>query len=309
MALIKCPECGGLVSDRAKKCPHCGCPMEKILLLQEQNPIPDSDVKTIPENSVISNEELVNQDKVVEQNIKEEEQQQEEVKPVETNNEKESVVGTPTIGDKTQLKKLGIISAIAVVVLLSCYFLFGHKRNTGSPKGAESSVNNESTENINWMVGNWFSETSNQFLLVHDGMIYWDSYNPDEEFVFDPFKIPRGVFEIGKILQTRQDWDTKNWIIDSRTTFGIRNFDTLSSDSLELFDYQWDEIEAQLMNSVTRFTSTDFSFVALTYVEDFSEWLVFSNRHEKRLFVVEFDRGAFSNFVTFSRIKPTKQVE
>ena len=30
MALIKCPKCGGKVSDRAVKCPHCGCdPKEK----------------------------------------------------------------------------------------------------------------------------------------------------------------------------------------------------------------------------------------------------------------------------------------
>lgn len=28
MALIACPECGGKLSDKAKKCPHCGCPNE-----------------------------------------------------------------------------------------------------------------------------------------------------------------------------------------------------------------------------------------------------------------------------------------
>lgn len=27
--LMKCPECGGQVSDRAATCPHCGCPVEK----------------------------------------------------------------------------------------------------------------------------------------------------------------------------------------------------------------------------------------------------------------------------------------
>ena len=26
MALIKCPECGNLISDKAEKCPHCGVP-------------------------------------------------------------------------------------------------------------------------------------------------------------------------------------------------------------------------------------------------------------------------------------------
>lgn len=27
MALIKCPECGTQISDRANSCPHCGCPL------------------------------------------------------------------------------------------------------------------------------------------------------------------------------------------------------------------------------------------------------------------------------------------
>lgn len=29
MALITCPDCGKEVSDRAKSCIHCGCPLEK----------------------------------------------------------------------------------------------------------------------------------------------------------------------------------------------------------------------------------------------------------------------------------------
>lgn len=28
MALIKCPECGNRISDKANKCPHCGLPSE-----------------------------------------------------------------------------------------------------------------------------------------------------------------------------------------------------------------------------------------------------------------------------------------
>lgn len=30
MAMIKCPECGNQVSDRAKACIHCGCPIEEL---------------------------------------------------------------------------------------------------------------------------------------------------------------------------------------------------------------------------------------------------------------------------------------
>ena len=30
MALIKCPECGKDVSDKAVRCPHCGMPLNEI---------------------------------------------------------------------------------------------------------------------------------------------------------------------------------------------------------------------------------------------------------------------------------------
>jgi len=31
MAIIKCQECGNEISDKAKKCPHCGCPQKTVL--------------------------------------------------------------------------------------------------------------------------------------------------------------------------------------------------------------------------------------------------------------------------------------
>lgn len=31
MALIKCPECGKEISDRANACPSCGCPLSEIV--------------------------------------------------------------------------------------------------------------------------------------------------------------------------------------------------------------------------------------------------------------------------------------
>ena len=31
LALLTCPECGGIVSDLAVCCPHCGCPIEAIV--------------------------------------------------------------------------------------------------------------------------------------------------------------------------------------------------------------------------------------------------------------------------------------
>lgn len=34
MALIKCPECGNMTSDKAASCPHCGCPIEHFWTAQ-----------------------------------------------------------------------------------------------------------------------------------------------------------------------------------------------------------------------------------------------------------------------------------
>jgi len=31
MAMIKCTECGHMVSDKANTCPECGCPVSEIL--------------------------------------------------------------------------------------------------------------------------------------------------------------------------------------------------------------------------------------------------------------------------------------
>lgn len=31
MALIKCPECGKEISDKAKACIHCGCPLSEMV--------------------------------------------------------------------------------------------------------------------------------------------------------------------------------------------------------------------------------------------------------------------------------------
>lgn len=37
MALIKCEECGGMVSDKAKTCPHCGCPINSTGIETPEN--------------------------------------------------------------------------------------------------------------------------------------------------------------------------------------------------------------------------------------------------------------------------------
>lgn len=38
MALIRCPECGNSISDRAEKCPHCGLPALYFSSLSKNTP-------------------------------------------------------------------------------------------------------------------------------------------------------------------------------------------------------------------------------------------------------------------------------
>lgn len=44
MALIKCPECGGQVSDKAQACIHCGYPLQEIVSKSSKNIWNNTDV-------------------------------------------------------------------------------------------------------------------------------------------------------------------------------------------------------------------------------------------------------------------------
>ena len=46
MALIKCPECGKEISDKAEFCPHCGCPHTVINISNSEKDTTDKSDST-----------------------------------------------------------------------------------------------------------------------------------------------------------------------------------------------------------------------------------------------------------------------
>ena len=80
MALIKCTECGNMISDKADRCPHCGCPVSVILSESAkapgkppQSPAPASEAATpavkppVPETPAVNPEPQAAHDKKVQQ--------------------------------------------------------------------------------------------------------------------------------------------------------------------------------------------------------------------------------------------------
>ena len=47
MALVKCKECGKEISDKAKTCPNCGCPIEDEFAKTETT----KDIQTEPKKN------------------------------------------------------------------------------------------------------------------------------------------------------------------------------------------------------------------------------------------------------------------
>ena len=66
MPLIKCPECGRMVSDRAAECPHCGGPLKQESSPQDYQPDTDAPVSqaTSPQDNqpVMSDDEMIQPD-------------------------------------------------------------------------------------------------------------------------------------------------------------------------------------------------------------------------------------------------------
>lgn len=58
MALIKCKECGKEISDKAKTCPNCGCPIEDVISWKEFTQDATSETVSPDDTVVISNQNV-----------------------------------------------------------------------------------------------------------------------------------------------------------------------------------------------------------------------------------------------------------
>lgn len=75
MALIKCKNCGRMMSDRADFCPHCGCPKEfsakEGTSIKEENPIIEED--SVKEESSVTKAQTVSTTEYLNSNDKDDE--------------------------------------------------------------------------------------------------------------------------------------------------------------------------------------------------------------------------------------------
>ncbi|MBQ8183157.1 MAG: zinc ribbon domain-containing protein [Clostridia bacterium] len=139
MALIKCMDCGKEISDKAKTCPNCGCPV----VVETENPK--------EENSVVNENEY----KGEENNIK--------VPPVKSDVKK---VAPPVVTPKNEkasvpkiiLSIVGIIAALAVVGAIVAFVIIPiggriitSMSSSGNSDYSETEVYYEETETENYV--------------------------------------------------------------------------------------------------------------------------------------------------------------
>ena len=115
MALIKCPECGQMISDKAEKCPKCGYQMQDN---------PDRAEEVLTQVGAAEAEET--------KEVPAAEEKQKTGFPLKT-------VLTSVLGDKKSKKKTAVI--IAGIVLAMFVVLFGLGMANSNPKVAEISIN------------------------------------------------------------------------------------------------------------------------------------------------------------------------
>lgn len=131
MALIYCVDCGNKISDKAKQCPKCGCPIEESIKLycdECGNEVHKNDkaclscgcpldVVTSIENTTINNNNNSNQNNNYEKEF--------EITKIEIDNERIKKYQTIVL----VIAIVGFISIICPIYCLILYYIFGTCRN------------------------------------------------------------------------------------------------------------------------------------------------------------------------------------
>lgn len=123
MALIKCPECGKDVSDKAVSCPNCGCPVSEMIILNEGH----ENVETAKQEEVTIQEPIASE--AIEREQLELSVQKNELEEAKAAEQKEELVCV-TISDRTvehkqsRKKKWLIVIVPITFIAIICVWQF-----------------------------------------------------------------------------------------------------------------------------------------------------------------------------------------
>lgn len=128
MALIKCKECGAMISDKAEFCPHCGCPIKEMneAAPTEQQASPQPEPQSSVEETIRANREI---------------QESETPSPVNNyGNGTEDGGGNIPPKKDSPYKWLYIIGAIVAVLLVAIIVILvtGNKESEGTKSDSDS---------------------------------------------------------------------------------------------------------------------------------------------------------------------------
>ena len=110
MALIKCPDCGKEISDKAKNCIHCGCPIEESK--EPELPKSEEEKEEKPEKPVVEESDTNKTPEETKNN-----DTPEETKEVESKTNTE-YVNIPVVNKKVDKKILISLSVIIIAIFL-----------------------------------------------------------------------------------------------------------------------------------------------------------------------------------------------
>lgn len=138
MALIKCPECGNEISDKASACPNCGCPAS------EWSEITDSKE---PERCPYCGSENIGEDGYCEECGMKIEQFHHEYETFTPNNQKNSKINGVGNGKSSRCIKCGSQIPVGANICPNCGYSYGESRRYQNNNGADIGANNGGAPN------------------------------------------------------------------------------------------------------------------------------------------------------------------